>query len=491
MSERRPPGEAEPRGLGSPQVLSALAHELRRPLTVIRAASTLLLDTETELDAGARARMTGLIDGGVESLADLIDDLSVSAELAAGTARSDPERLELAPLAGRAVAGARRSDPDAEVEVSVPRRLLVFADGDATVRALRHLVANALRYGAGKPVEVVAAAEAEAVRVAVLDRGPGVPAAAVERAFGRFVRLDERGGPGLGLFVARGLARLMGGDVLLEPRPGGGAAATLVLPRRAARGAPGASGTLVREVSDETDGLQRFERVLVVCAHPDDAEFGFGATVARLADQGSEVTYVVCTDGSQGGEDPAVPDEELTSTRYREQREAAAVLGVRDVVFLGHRDGHLFPDLELRRELVREIRRHRPDLVLAQSPLRVLAPGIGAYHPDHLAVGEATLQAVYPDSRNPRAFRELLQEGLEPHRVKEVWVGATQEPDHFVDVTDYIDRKIQAIECHRSQLGKPHHGTDGPGKWIRERLHAVGEQAGYEYAEGYRRLVTG
>ncbi|MBO0688872.1 MAG: PIG-L family deacetylase [Candidatus Dormibacteraeota bacterium] len=480
-----------PQDLGSPEVLSALGHELRRPLTVIRAASTLLLDPETDLDAEARARMTGLIDGGVESLADLIDDLSACAELVGGTARSDQQRLELVPLVGRAVAAARRSDPDAEVVVSVPRRLLVFADRDGTVRALRHLVGNALRYGAGAPVEVVASPDANAVRVAVLDRGPGVSAAETERAFRRFVRLDERGGPGLGLFVARGLARLMGGDVLLEPRAGGGAAATLVLPRRGAPGVPAGSGTLLREVSDEADRLQQFERVLVVCAHPDDAEFGFGATVARLADQGSAVTYVVCTDGSQGGEDPAVPDQELTSTRYREQREAAAVLGVRDVVFLGHRDGHLVPDLELRRELVREIRRHRPDLVLAQSPLRVLNSGIGAYHPDHLAVGEATLQAVYPDSRNPRAFRDLLQEGLEPHRVQEVWVGAAQEPDHFVDVTDYIDRKIQAIECHRSQLGKPHHGSDGPGKRIRERLRAAGEQAGYEYAEGFRRLVTG
>ncbi|MDR0358103.1 MAG: HAMP domain-containing histidine kinase, partial [bacterium] len=236
-------GGASPHELGSPETLAALGHELRRPLTVIRAASTLLLDPEAELGAEARARMTELIEGGVESLADLIDDLSVCAGLVAGTARSDPERLELAPLVGRAVAAARRTDPDAEVAVSVPRRLLVYADGDGTVRALRQLVANALRYGAGAPVEVVGSAEANAVRVAVLDRGPGVSAAAAERAFQRFVRLDERGGPGVGLFVARGLARLMGGDVLLEPRAGGGAAATLVLARRAAPGGPAGSGT--------------------------------------------------------------------------------------------------------------------------------------------------------------------------------------------------------------------------------------------------------
>jgi LmbE family N-acetylglucosaminyl deacetylase len=175
-------------------------------------------------------------------------------------------------------------------------------------------------------------------------------------------------------------------------------------------------------VAERQDGDRKYERVLVVSAHPDDPEFGFGATVARLAREGAEVTYVVCTDGAQGGEDPAVPDLELTETRYQEQREAAEVLGVREVVFLGYRDGHLTPSLELRRAITREIRKAKPDLVLTHYPARTLSAPIGALHPDHLAVGEATLAAVYPDSRNPRAFQELLQEGHEPHRVKEVWV---------------------------------------------------------------------
>lgn len=235
------------------------------------------------------------------------------------------------------------------------------------------------------------------------------------------------------------------------------------------------------------------ERVLCVCAHPDDSEFGFGATVARLVAEGAEVTYVVVTDGSQGGEDPAVPDEGLAATRQAEQRAAAKVLGVREVRFLGQPDGRVVADLALRGLIVREIRRARPQLVLTQSPARALVSGrIGVDHPDHLAVGEATLQAVYPDSRNPRAFRELLGEGLEPVRVEEVWIAAPQSGDHLVDVSGFVDKKLEALSCHRSQVdhssaARPRRDLE---RFIRERLAAQGEPAGYAAAEGFRRLVT-
>lgn len=241
----------------------------------------------------------------------------------------------------------------------------------------------------------------------------------------------------------------------------------------------------------EPEGDKHYERVLVVAAHPDDPEFMCGATIAKLADEGAEVVYVVCTDGSQGGEDPAVSDEELSATRYREQREAARVLGVKDVRFLGYKDGHLVADLDLRKAIVREIRRTRPDLVLTMSPVRQLGVGIGAAHPDHLATGESTLQAVYPDSRNPRAFRELLGEGFEPFIVKEVWIPAWEGADHVVDVTATIERKVESILCHQSQFGKPHQDQDGPSKWVKQRAHEAGEQAGYEYAESFKRMVTG
>jgi LmbE family N-acetylglucosaminyl deacetylase len=240
------------------------------------------------------------------------------------------------------------------------------------------------------------------------------------------------------------------------------------------------------------DGEHRFGRVLVVVAHPDDPEFGFGASVAKLADEGSEVYYCICTDGSQGGEDPSLPDEKLTATRYEEQRAAAEVLGVRDVVFLGFRDGYLVANVELRKAITREIRRFKPDLVMTHAPLRATSIPIGASHPDHLAVGEATLAAVYPDARNPRAYSELLAQGFEPHRVKEVWLPGFDGADVFVDATPYMDRKIQAIMCHASQFaGRPDIEEDGgPGKWIRERMKQVGERAGYEYAEGFKKLQT-
>ena len=233
---------------------------------------------------------------------------------------------------------------------------------------------------------------------------------------------------------------------------------------------------------------KQFQRVLAVFAHPDDPEFSSGASVAKLARAGAQVNYVICTDGSQGGEDPAVPDEELTATREREQRDAADVLGVKGVCFLGYRDGHLTHSLDLRRDIVREIRKHRPELVITHNPAFQLI--LGASHPDHLAVGQATMAAVYPDSRNPRAFRELLEEGLEAHRVKEVWIPGYDGSDYFVEITsDLLDLKLKAILAHKSQFEKPNQDPDNPPeKWLRERMRQIGEKGGYEYAEGFRRI---
>ncbi|TME93919.1 MAG: PIG-L family deacetylase, partial [Chloroflexi bacterium] len=153
---------------------------------------------------------------------------------------------------------------------------------------------------------------------------------------------------------------------------------------------------------------QKFDRVLGVFAHPDDPEFGAGGSMAKLAKDGAEVTYVIVTDGSQGGEDPKQKDSELVAIRQREQRAAAKVLGIKKVEFLGYKDGHLASDLKLRRDIVRMIRKHKPELVITHIPGRVLDAPMGGSHPDHIAVGEATMAAVYPDSRNPRAFRSLL-----------------------------------------------------------------------------------
>lgn len=230
----------------------------------------------------------------------------------------------------------------------------------------------------------------------------------------------------------------------------------------------------------------------MVSAHPDDPEFGAGGAIAKLAGEGAEVYYCVCTDGSQGGEDPAVLDADLSSRRYAEQRAAAAVLGVRDVTFLGFRDGHLEPSLELRKAITSEIRRRRPDLVITHQPVRNLNLSIGASHPDHLAVGEATLSAVYPDARNPRAHRDLLEQGLGAHKVREVWVTGADEPNHFVEVSpELLELKLKSLACHSSQFEKPGLEPDSPRKWVVERMGKTGERAGVELAEGFTRIETG
>ncbi|MFB6396108.1 PIG-L deacetylase family protein [Polymorphospora lycopeni] len=228
---------------------------------------------------------------------------------------------------------------------------------------------------------------------------------------------------------------------------------------------------------------------MVITAHPDDAEYSFGGTVARLADAGTEVVYVVCTDGSQGGEDPSVSDADLTRRRYAEQQDAADLLGATEVVFLGLRDGSLTPDVPLRRALTREIRRHRPELVLTHQPLRSLVFPIGASHPDHLATGEAALAAVYPDARNPRAYPELLSEGLTPHRVQEVWIPGHEHTDFYVDVSPYLTRRIEAIQRHKSQFADDVDPTAALA-WVVNRLSGNGQVAGCRYAESYRRIIT-
>ena len=181
------------------------------------------------------------------------------------------------------------------------------------------------------------------------------------------------------------------------------------------------------------------KRVLVINAHPDDSDFGASGTIAQWVKQGIEVSYVLCTNGDQGGEESEFTKEEMPAVRQREQRAAGAVIGVTDITFLNYVDGHLEPTLQLRKDLVRQIRRAQPDR-------------IGASHPDHLAAGEAAIQAVYPDSRNPFAFTDLLDdEGLEPWRVREVWMMGFANPDHFVDITDTFDLKVKVLKEHASQ----------------------------------------
>ena len=192
-------------------------------------------------------------------------------------------------------------------------------------------------------------------------------------------------------------------------------------------------------------------RVLVVTAHPDDVDFGAAGTVASWAAAGVEVTYCIVTDGDAGGFDPAVPRSEIPRIRRAEQTAAAACLGVTDVRFLGYRDGELTVSHDLRRDISRVIRQVRPDLLLTQSPERNWAR-IYASHPDHMAAGEAAVQAVYPDARNPFAHPSLLaDEGLEAWTVPEVWIMGGPVRDRYVDVTEHLEAKIAALRAHESQ----------------------------------------
>ena len=215
-----------------------------------------------------------------------------------------------------------------------------------------------------------------------------------------------------------------------------------------------------------TDGIEPgIARVLVVAAHPDDADFGSAGTVARWTDAGIEVSYCIVTDGDAGGSDRSIPRSALAGIRRDEQRAAAAVVGVQDVCFLGYPDGALVASNELRRDICRVVRTLRPDRVVCQSPERYW-DAIGASHPDHLAAGEATVCAFYPDARNPFAHPELLGEGLEPHTVRELWICAHPEPNRAVDVTDFFDRKIAALRSHVSQVGEGEWLADRVGGWL-------------------------
>ncbi len=230
------------------------------------------------------------------------------------------------------------------------------------------------------------------------------------------------------------------------------------------------------------------ERAMVIVAHPDDIDFGMAGTAGALVDAGTEVTYCLVTSGEAGIPEDMDRDD-LKATRVAEQTAAAAAVGVEDLLWLGQPDGALEANLELRRVISGAIRRVRPNLVLTQSPERRW-DRIFASHPDHLAVAEATLAAVYPDARNPHAHTSLLAEGLEPHAVSEVWVGMLEPVDVFIDISAVIDRKIQALSSHSSQV-----------EWIEDidgllREWAAGAAALHGFPEGtmieaFRRISTG
>lgn len=192
-------------------------------------------------------------------------------------------------------------------------------------------------------------------------------------------------------------------------------------------------------------------RILIVTAHPDDVDFGAGGAVATWTHEGHEVVYCLVTDGQAGGFDNSISRDDMIVIRRREQTEAGAILGVTELHFLGFPDGAVVADLNLRREISAVIRKVKPDRVVTQSPERRY-DRIYASHPDHLATGEATLCAVYPDARNEFAFPELMSERkLTPHSAPELWIMGGPHPNTYVDTTDVFEQKIEALLCHKSQ----------------------------------------
>ncbi len=199
--------------------------------------------------------------------------------------------------------------------------------------------------------------------------------------------------------------------------------------------------------------LTDVERILVVTAHPDDVDFGFAGSVAQFTDAGIDVTYCIVTDGDAGGAETGTPREEMAPLRRDEQTAAAAVVGVHDLRFLGYPDGRVESTLDLRRDISRVIRDVRPQRVMGQSPERNL-DRIYASHPDHLAVGDATLCAVYPDARNRWAHPELEAEGWEPWAVDETWIGGGIEP-RATTSTSPRRSTARSRRCSRTRVSFP------------------------------------
>jgi len=221
-------------------------------------------------------------------------------------------------------------------------------------------------------------------------------------------------------------------------------------------------------MSDEQNNVNGNEpkRILGVFAHPDDPEFFAGATFAKWAADGADITFVVATSGDKGSSDPEMTHEKLVEIREVEEQKAAEALGVNEVVFLRYKDGELFPTLDLRRDITRMIRMKKPDIVVTLDPTVFWYGTGGINHPDHRAIGAATLEAVFPTARDRLNFLEMERDdGLEPHKALTVYIAGAAEPTVTVDVTDSIETQITSLHEHKSQISD----MEGMAKRIRER----------------------
>ena len=221
--------------------------------------------------------------------------------------------------------------------------------------------------------------------------------------------------------------------------------------------------------------------VLVIAPHPDDAETRSAGSVARWVREGKEVVYIVCTNGDKGTSDRSVKPEQLAKTREKEQMAAAKILGVRKVIFMRHPDQGLEDTPVFRKEIVRLIRLYRPRIVATSDPYRRYF-----WHRDHRIAGQVTLDAVFPYARDHLAYPDLLEEGLEPHKVEEMLFWASEDINLRIDVTDTFDLKIAALRCHKSQLRE--FGDLDVEDWLRQRCREMAAGEDFELAEGFHRV---
>jgi LmbE family N-acetylglucosaminyl deacetylase len=232
-----------------------------------------------------------------------------------------------------------------------------------------------------------------------------------------------------------------------------------------------------------SEGWESQKEILIILVHPDDPEFFLGATIARWVKAGHRVRYVLLTKGDKGAENDHQTRDEICQNRMGEQKKAAEYLGVSSVDFLDYEDGYLIPDLAMRREVVRWIRKYEPDILVTCDPTNAFPSEHYINHPDHRNAGQVVIDAVFPAADNPYFFPELLQEGLDPHEVAEVWMSLTHQPNVTLDVSEHWEDRIEALKRHRSQIGDPEMFE----KMMLERL-TEDDKAELKYEEQFRRI---
>ncbi len=229
------------------------------------------------------------------------------------------------------------------------------------------------------------------------------------------------------------------------------------------------------------------QKAMVIMAHPDDPEFFCGGILALWAREGTEIAYLILTNGNKGSDDPTMTSEQLTVIRQTEQRNAARVLGVKEIIFFDENDGELIPTLEIRKKVVQELRRFQPDAIIAPDPTRYFYANTYINHPDHRAAGEIALGAAFPATGNRMYHPELLEQGLEPYPLRHIFFAGASETTLWVDISEVFELKIEAILCHKSQIKDPEELQE---RW-RQRSKATDEYGREVYREGYRYMIIG